>query len=163
MQDDLAVVYPLKWFRNRTKSKKGPHISSGHLADLVYQRFQPKRVIDLGAGTLAFANRMAELGAESYGVEGSEFNEEFGDGAKFIAADLREPFLPDLGKFDLVTSWDVFEHIPESSEPALIETVLHLASDTVLLSIDSSSWGVGHVNCKPKGYWRSLFGNAGLE
>lgn len=165
MAEKLSEVYPLKWFRNRTKSRKGPHVSSQHLADLVHQRFHPQRAIDLGAGSLGFANRLGELGVVSYGVDGSPFNAEFLKGAQcYIPHDLRKPLSNDyIGKFDLVTSWDVFEHIPESSEPAIVQTILNLASDLVLLSIDSSTWGVGHVNCKPKGYWRRLFEKAGLQ
>jgi SAM-dependent methyltransferase len=161
MEEKLSELYPLKWFKNRTRSTKGPHVSSKYLAELIFNRFHPKRCIDLGCGTMSFVNRLSELGVRAYGVDGSEFNSRFAEGAKYIAHDLSKSFHLDK-KFDLVTSWDVFEHIPESSEKVLVDTVKRLSSKWVLLSIDSSEWGRYHVNCKPKGYWRQLFVLAGF-
>lgn len=162
MRQKLSELYPLKWFRNRVKSKKGPHKSSIHLADIIFKRFQPKRVIDLGCGTMSFANRMSELGVKRVvGVDGSKFNKEFAGGAKYLAHNLAEPF-PESRKFDLVTSWDVFEHLPESAEPVIAKTVRRLSSKWLIVSIDPSSWGRHHLNCKPTGHWRKLFEKAGF-
>jgi hypothetical protein len=157
---DLDELYSLKWFRNRVKSKKGPHVSSYHLANLIHEEIRPLDCIDLGAGTCSFANRMGELGVPTVAVDGSDFNAEFATTCSYIGADLRKPF--NCGKFDLVTSWDVIEHIPAESEETIVRTVLDLSKRVVLLSIDASSWGRGHVNCRAKGYWRRRFEEAGL-
>lgn len=163
MQKSLSDLYPLEWFRNRVKSKKGPHKSSIHLADIIFNHFHPKRVIDLGCGTMSFANRMVALGVKRvYGVDGSRFNKEFADGAKYISQNLAMSFERELKKFDLVTSWDVFEHLPESAEPVIVDTVKSLSSKWLVVSIDPSSWGRHHLNCKPTGYWRRLFEKAGF-
>ena len=154
-------LYSLEWFRRRTKSPKGPHVSSGHLADLVYAEFAPKRVIDLGSGTCAFANRMGEHGVDATAIDGSPTNAEFATHCRYFGRDLSQPLDLDE-KFDLVTSWDVLEHIPAECEAVAVQNVINLASDWLLLSIDSSSWGHGHVNCKSKGYWRDVFTKAGL-
>ena len=163
LSPDLASLYPLQWFRNRTKSARGPHKSSRYLADLIYGEFSPRRVIDLGAGTCAFANRIAELGGKVVAVEGSEFCQEFAiPPTRFIAHDLCQPLLL-RGRFDLVTSWDVIEHIPAVAEATVVETIVRLAGKWVVVSIDASRWGRHHVNCHSKGYWRERFENAGLR
>lgn len=163
MQRKLDELYPLQWFKNRVRSKKGPHRSSTFLADIIFARFHPRRVIDLGCGTMSFANRLVELGVKRvYGVDGSRFNKEFAEGAKYLAHNLTEPFETKLKKFDLVTSWDVFEHLPESAEGVITATVRKLASKWLVVSIDPSNWGRHHLNCKPTGYWRALFEKSGF-
>ncbi len=154
--------YTLEWYRRRSRSKKGPHQSGRHLADVVYEMFHPRNCIDLGGGTFSFANRLAERGvlvtATGYPACCSEFA---GPDIRFLAADLSKPIAL-RRRFEMVTSWEVFEHIPEKFERVLVRTVTQLAQRWALLSIDPSTWGHGHVNCKSKGYWRKLFGEAGL-
>lgn len=164
-QGKIDQLYPLKWFRNRTKSKKGPHVSSIHLAKLIKQEFPYQSCLDLGAGALSFANEMGKhrgrLNPRSVAVEASEFNREFEEDCLFIAHNLCKPLYLNQ-KFDLVTSWDVIEHIPAKFEKVIVSTVVRHVKGYALLSIDASKWGRYHVNCRPKGYWQDVFINAGL-
>lgn len=159
---ELEELYPLQWFRNRVRSRKGPHRSSLFLAELIYDEFHPASVIDLGAGTCAFANRMGQLGVYSVAVDGSAFNREFAESCTYVAADLSKPWPLGPSSYDLVTSWDVIEHIPAEAEQVIVDTVVGLAGQWICLSIDASRWGRHHVNCKAKGYWRTRFSDAGL-
>jgi 2-polyprenyl-3-methyl-5-hydroxy-6-metoxy-1,4-benzoquinol methylase len=155
----LQKLYSLEWFRNRAKSKKGPHQSSIHLAKLVKKLFKFKSCVDFGAGSLAFAN---EIGIRATAVEGSKFNAEFAKTCLFVHHNLCKS-LNLSRKFDLVTCWDVIEHIPKKYEPVVVKTIVKHASDLVLLSISNSKWGKFHVNCEPKKYWVKVFEAAGLK
>lgn len=156
-------AYTLDWYRRRTRSKKGPHKSAQHLADVVYEMFHPESCIDLGGGTFSFANRMAERGVKTFATGYPEYCREFvGPETEFVVADLSVPLLSLKRRFEIVTSWEVIEHIPKKFEKVVIENVLRFSKRWVLLSIDPSTWGFHHVNCKSKGYWRKRFTKAGL-
>jgi 2-polyprenyl-3-methyl-5-hydroxy-6-metoxy-1,4-benzoquinol methylase len=152
----LDELYTLQWFRNRTKSTLGPHRSSMYLGKYVYERFAPKSVLDLGAGTLAFGNTIGLRRVPTVSVDASEFNKEFAVYTEYVAHNLCNELNLER-KFDVVTSWDCFEHIPAASVENLVRTVTNHAANLVLLSIDNSTWGKYHVHCKPKSYWIELF------
>lgn len=157
----LDELYSLQWFRNRTKSALGPHRSSMHLGKYIYEKFSPEAVLDLGCGTMSFGNTIGLRGVPTVSVDASEFNSEFAVHTTYVAHNLCNELNLNR-KFDVVTSWDCFEHIPEKYEGNLVKTVMNHASEYVLLSIDSSTFGKFHVNCKTKKYWRTLFEAAGL-
>ncbi len=71
----------------------------------------PVRIADLGAGTGAWAARLAALGHQVTAVERDGAAYGF-DGAPLIVADLNEPFAAKLpGTFDALTAIEVIEHL----------------------------------------------------
>lgn len=87
-------------------------------------RLNSPSILDLGCGTGGFLEKVAqELGARrTVGVDASASAVEFSR-EKHIEvrqADLSAPLRIDDGGFDIVTSMDVLEHLPE--EKALLET-----------------------------------------
>ena len=89
----LAERYPIEWYRERLAERAGPHDSNRRLAELVAAEFSPTSVIDLGAATCAFANRMGELGVEALAVDHLPQCSEFATACRFMAHDLRTPFV----------------------------------------------------------------------
>lgn len=71
----------------------------------------PARVVDLGAGAGAWADRLVKVGFEVVGVDRAR--DRFGcANAKFVAADLNDDFAKALtGPFDAVTAIEVIEHL----------------------------------------------------
>lgn len=160
-EENLDFLYPEKWFDRQAENYRGPYHSSYALGKLIYEKFKPiKSLIDFGCGTCRFCNYMFEQGViDNVAIDGSTFNEKFAK-CQYVAHDLRTPFQSNH-KFDMVTSWEVIEHLPEKSEDVIAKSIVDAADNIVLLSIDQG-WGKHHVNCKSKGYWIKHFEKFGL-
>jgi SAM-dependent methyltransferase len=82
----------------------------------VVQRMnEPGRILDIGCATGIFLNRMKELGWETKGVEPSAEAAEYA--ITRFNLDVTHGYLADANLpddfFDVVTIWDVIEHVPE--------------------------------------------------
>lgn len=74
-------------------------------------------------------------------------------------------------KFDVITAWEVLEHIPEKSLPGFLQNICdHLTPNGVFVcSIatfpdeDPSTGTVWHVTVKPRDWWEPVFAQNGLE
>jgi hypothetical protein len=72
--------------------------------------------------------------------------------------------------FDVITAWEVMEHIPEESLPGLLaNTHRHLApgghlifSIATFLDWDSASGIKWHVTVKPEDWWINMFRSGGF-
>ena len=66
-------------------------------------------------------------------------------------------------KFDVVTSWEVMEHIPEGQLPTLCENVKkHLVPDGVWIMSISNQSGYHHETIRPRDWWLKMFDKEGL-
>jgi len=94
---------------------------TAHAYSRLVQRYKPKpgAILDIGCASGAFLRTMADLGWRTYGVEPSQ--SQFlraqrnldGRGTLFPCT-LQEAQLPEL--FDVVTMWDVLEHVTNPLE-----------------------------------------------
>jgi len=158
---DLATTYPIEWYRERLAERGGPHDSNIRLAELTVQEFAPISVIDLGAATCSFVNRVSELGVPATAVDHLPQCAEFARNCYFVVHDLQLPLVL-YDTFDLVTCWEVIEHLPEEAETAIVTSIVRLAKRWVVLSISSVTDGYEHLNVKPRAYWLDVFEQAGL-
>ena len=122
---ELKALYGETYFQNQQSSVVG---YSNYLADEVNIRRTARRrlmglrryissgnLLDVGCATGFFLDEARALGWEVSGVDVSEFGvsyarEHFGPDVHY--GDLTEMSLPD-GNLDLVTMWDVIEHVPD--------------------------------------------------
>lgn len=141
---------------------------------------KPKTFIDIGCGNGTVVKLMMNLettvwdgecwsrsGVTEYsaGVElwlTEEMRVE-GEG-RFSQADLREPY--DHGRqFELVTSWEVGEHLPEESALVYCETLARHVAPSGHLVFTAAAVGQGgdhHINCQPQSYWSDKLEALGL-
>jgi SAM-dependent methyltransferase len=129
------------------------------LASLLFDFFQPESVCDFGCGCGLLLSNLQAQGIEVCGVEGSH-------AAKpHISSELREWIrfadvtqFCEVGRFDLVLSTEVAEHIPKRHSVALIENLTRTAERRIFFSAaHPGQWGDGHINCQPQAYWIELF------
>jgi SAM-dependent methyltransferase len=115
--------------------------------------------LDLGAGRGQLLAELLALGVDGFGVELSP------DGGAALTGPHRfrlaqggiECWGHETPTHDLVSCVEVLEHIPESEAARAVEALCSRARDWLYLSAAApGQQGRGHVNCRPKAYWRAL-------
>lgn len=71
----------------------------------------------------------------------------------------------DLGHgFDLVTSWEVGEHLPEEAADTYVYNLArHTSKYLVFTAARKGQGGYYHINCQDQEYWREKITDAGLQ
>lgn len=132
---------------------------------VLYDYFKPNSVIDVGCANGLHLKALKELGAKRlFGIEGTSYwapyiEKHFGD--QYLIADLRNPLPPIDGKFDLVMSFEMLEHLEKESAKQAVKNIISLG-DTIIVSANPSHGGFYHLNAKPKKYWIDLFESEGV-
>ncbi|MDR1648622.1 MAG: hypothetical protein LBR71_00050 [Synergistaceae bacterium] len=84
------------------------------------------------------------------------------DKSEFFTANLEEPF--SFGRrFDLVTSTEVAEHLPEIAARTFVDTLCNHCDLVFFTAALPEQRGVHHVNCQYPSYWAKLFRENGFS
>lgn len=129
------------------------HTVSKELASAIVDLAQGMNIIDvvdLGCGNGGYVKAMRDHGIECQGYDGNPHTAEITDGmCKTI--DLSKPI--SIGRYDMVVSLEVAEHIPEKFENIFLENLTKTADRYLVLSwAIPGQRGTGHVNCKSNEY-----------
>jgi 2-polyprenyl-3-methyl-5-hydroxy-6-metoxy-1,4-benzoquinol methylase len=143
----------------------------------------PLSVLDLGCSGGGFVKDCLDAGCLAVGIEGSDYSKKLRRAEwrtipeNLFTADITVPF-EIFGEFpagqrrlefDLITSWEVMEHIHERDIPGVVENIKkHLAPGGLwMMSIalgDDFHKGVNlHQTVKPKTWWVEKFQGLGLH
>jgi SAM-dependent methyltransferase len=140
-------------------------------------KFKPDfKLLDLGCAGGGLVRSVLDDGYTAVGLEGSDISRKLRSGEwdtcihHLFTCDLTVPFeIRDRdGKpvlFDVITCWDVLEHIPTEKIPVLLQNVRkHLAPGGLFVgSVDMTPDGdpmtgaVYHLTVKPKDWWMTTF------
>jgi len=176
---DFPIAYEsqdhlVPWGTRRDNSQNPAF--NGKLYRLFSELNRPLRVLDLGCSGGGFVRDCINDGCLAVGIEGSDYSRKMkraewaylADSFLFTA-DITKPFRVtdresrDPLKFDVITSWEVLEHLEERDIPALISNVRnHLNPDGVFVAsisyVSDFVQGVElHRTIKMKDWWLSLF------
>ena len=96
---------------NELAERTSPGLHAVVFETLTRLRPAPARVLDLGAGTGAWANRLLEAGYEVTALERP--NGGYAGSAPLVLGNLNEEFVSQFGsrRFDLLTCMEVIEHV----------------------------------------------------
>ena len=143
------------------------------------------RLLDLGCSGGGFVRSILEAGGFAIGLEGSDYSlkrkrAEWGTIPNHLfTADATKPFvmhncqtaIDQFGqeycppvKFNVVTGWEFWEHIPEADIPAVVENIKqHMEPGAIFVGSISQSVEPHHCTAKPKQWWIDLMGDLGLH
>lgn len=130
--------------------------------------------LDFGCAGGGLVKEFHEKGHIAVGLEGSDYSlirkrAEWGTiPNNLFTCDVTEKFQlyynDEPIKFDIITCWEVMEHIPEIKLPMLFENIKkHLKNDGYwIMSISQNPEQMYHVNGKHSSYWYSVFNSNGF-
>ena len=142
--DELALYYPDSYVSYRKKKEDqtvvervgANHAIQRQCARLIRHRTTPGRLLDIGCATGVFLHAMQEKGWEVHGVEPSEhavaYAREQYELTTITHGVLADTRFPD-GSFDVVTLWDVLEHVADPK--AVLNEVYRILKPAGLLVI----------------------------
>jgi 2-polyprenyl-3-methyl-5-hydroxy-6-metoxy-1,4-benzoquinol methylase len=107
------------------------------IADQIVRSLQPRRVFDAGCAKGFLVEALWERGVEAQGIDISEYaiSQVRKDIQAFcLCASLTAPI---EGRFDLVTCFEVLEHIPKAEERQILSNLT--AIDTILFPTPTES------------------------
>lgn len=140
------------------------------------------RLLDLGCAGGGMVRSFLQERIEAVGIEGSDHPRRLGLGEwrrcphHLFTADITEPFelvrRGDHGvRFDVVTAWEVLEHIPEHQLTGLIRNIVRhlrpggyfIASVDQTPDVDPLTGAVYHQTLQPKDWWLAQFARHGFH
>jgi SAM-dependent methyltransferase len=139
------------------------------------------RILDLGCSGGGFVKDCLDNGMFAVGLEGSDYSKRFRRAEwrtipeYLFTCDVTKPFTvlrqvggaPQPVRFNIITMWEVLEHIAEPDLPALVRNVLsHLEKGGLwILSVCAGSRNSDdryHQTARPKAWWMAKFTELGF-
>jgi SAM-dependent methyltransferase len=132
--------------------------SSRHIMSRVFCLLKPRSVVDVGCGKGTFLSECERLGvSDVLGLDGEPVRAAFEPAdSLFRAVDLTSPL--SIGRtFDIAICLEVAEHLPGTTAPVLIDTLVNLAPIIVFSAAHPGQGGSGHLNEQWPVYWHEKF------
>jgi hypothetical protein len=156
----LDEIYKPGFFKRRDSLSWRAPIICGPIIEIL----RPNSVIDVGCAIGDLVEDFLEKGLDAYGLEGTENIIPWIKISQWrlYFKDLRTKI--DLGKkFDLVTCFEVFEHIEPEYADILIANLIKMSDRLLISAAPPGQGGHYHVNCQPMVYWDMKFASLGYR
>ena len=160
---DLLVYNPFVFYTFHEMALE----SAPHFAKSFKQLFpHVGRLVDVGAGTCAYAAELDRVGYQVQACEKSWVARRWGKrlGVDCKPFDLKVwPPTSLCGPFDIAYSIEVAEHLTEPLGQKLVEYLSSLAPTVVFTAAQPGQDGTGHICLRPKEYWIDQFHRCGMR
>lgn len=140
--------------------------SAPHIVHSIVRDFNPTTVLDVGCGTGALLSAFNAAGVKGIGLEYSITALALCRERKLevLPFNIESSILPIRKRFDLVTCFEVAEHLHEQYANRLVFLLSEAASKIVFTAaLPGQGGGVDHINEQPHEYWIDKFVQFGFH
>lgn len=144
--------------------ENGAIASASIIVPYLVTLFHPRSVLDIGCGRGAWCSIWATHGVNQVlGVDNpsATHGHFLIPRTQFLPQDISKPFFLER-KFDLVTSLEVAEHLPQTSSDIFVQNLTTHADVVVFSAAPPGQGGMEHLNEQPYGYWHAKFTQQGF-
>ena len=147
-----------------TQQQAGSLQSALRILPHVFDLVSPGSVVDVGCGVGTWLAAARTLGVlDVMGLDGDYVDRHLLQIPPdcFRATDLSRPFECER-TFDLALSLEVAEHLPDTSAPALVESLTRLAPVVLFSAAIPKQCGEHHINLQWQSWWIDQFNSKGF-
>lgn len=159
---ELHRIYDQEFFRQWGRDNRDYVLSARLIADVLFEEFRPRRLVDLGCGCGVYGHRFGERGVEVVCLDGVRPPARWAFPVEVIVRDLTEPLAHTWGRFDLALCLDVGEHIPVRLCDVFLGNITRFADTLLLACAPPGQGGHHHVNERPKRWWVARLASHGF-
>lgn len=133
--------------------------SAAAMAGVIFDRFHPCAVIDVGCGTGALLEAFRNLGCDVRGREYSDAGLAYCRRRDLLVEkfNIEKDCIANGEQYDLAVSFEVAEHLPSWSADRYVELLCGLAPLVVMSAATPGQGGHGHINEQSHAYWIEKF------
>lgn len=153
-------LYGNQYLKSKYTDYDSQMVTKRWLVDLILTHLPSvKNVLDIGANRGHIMQVFKEKGLDVYGFDILEdLSEVFPDlRANYKTGDVLKSIPEFPVTFDLVTSFDVFEHLPINMVPKAAENIKKLNARYLVFQISKDRLNDGHIALKGTDFWVSQF------
>ena len=155
-------IYNDDFYRKRNQKTK---YAAKRIIDILEQYFEINSAVDVGCGVGTWLSELKKKGARRVlGLDGDYVNRKYLviDKDEFIPYNLSKSISVDE-KFDLASSLEVAEHLPEKRAKGFVSDLCKLSDVVCFSAATKAQGGDGHVNEQRLSYWIRLFDGRGYK
>jgi 2-polyprenyl-3-methyl-5-hydroxy-6-metoxy-1,4-benzoquinol methylase len=174
--EKLSQIYDKDYFENGVASNKSNYIDYSwarlgsyfqKTAKHIVDKFAPSSSLDVGCAKGFLVRALSDLGVDAHGIDPSEyaFDEVPADiKGRTVIGIAQEIYLED-STFDVVTCFDVLEHIPEDDIPQVLSELFRVSKQWVILRVVTKELpddvDASHATIHDKDWWIEKIKEAG--
>jgi 2-polyprenyl-3-methyl-5-hydroxy-6-metoxy-1,4-benzoquinol methylase len=174
--EKLSQIYDKDYFENGVATKKSNYTDYSwarlgsyfqKTAKHIVDKFAPSSSLDVGCAKGFLVKALAELGVDARGIDPSEyaFEEIPSDIKGRTAIGIAQEIYLEDNVFDVVTCFDVLEHIPEKDVPQVLSELLRVSKQWVILRVVTKELpddvDANHATIHDKDWWIEKIKEAG--
>ena len=174
--EKLSAVFDHDYFENGVQTRKSNYVNYSwerlgsyfqQTARHIMDKFNPERTLDVGCAKGFLVKALSEMAVDAYGIDPSVYavSNAHPDIAEKINLEAAQSIPYPDDTFDVVTCFDVLEHIPAREVPKTLKEMLRVSKQWVILrmvtqevegDLDSS-----HETIRDKDWWTEKIEKAG--
>ncbi|MFH1427966.1 MAG: glycosyltransferase [Patescibacteria group bacterium] len=132
------------------------------LAETLWQLFKPKSFLDAGCALGFVVKELRKYGVNAYGIDISKWAVKKANVSYISLLDISKQTI--FGEYEIITAYDVLEHIPESMLPFVINNLWQATRKHLIVIPSYYEEGIkcdpgepGHIVFHSKIWWENLF------
>lgn len=174
--EELSQIYDKDYFENGIATKKSNYkdYSWARLgsyfqktAKHIVDKFAPSSSLDVGCAKGFLVKTLAELGVDAFGIDPSSYaiEESPRDTMGRLSTGIAQSIFLEDNSYDVVTCFDVLEHIPENDVPNVLQEMIRVSKQWIIFRVVTTKLvddvDTSHATIHDKDWWCEKIKEAG--